>query len=224
MSKKKILLTLLMFTMLFCGCSKISSKPASSVVRIAELLQKKEFGEAYSLYTNLTSIELDDLVKYIEKYPEKFPPIFYMILADHIYKTDKDKAVLWYYIGKLRAYEDVMMCNDETSRSQLAGYPLLAKDTINYMSSKVTDVNFSIDILQKSLDWDESHPKRTSPIWACYHGIEAFDHKPTLKQKSEFPKIKKEIRSQVETAINNRKNPEFVKQLKQYSKEYSVKN
>lgn len=179
---------------------------------------------AMNIYKSLSDREMAAFVRYLEEKPETLPPFFYIAVADYIYKKDKDKASLWYYIGKLRVYEDVMMCKDETARGQLAMYPMLAENTIRHMADKMTDTDYTIKIFQASLDWDEVHPQRVSPIWACYHGATAFMHQPELLPDSEFERIKKEVRGQVELAIKNRKNKEFVKKLEEFSKEYNEAN
>ncbi len=178
------------------------------IINMAKYSQSGNNTKALGIYKTLSNSEKDELVKYLEKYPEKFPPIFYILVADYIYATDKDKAVLWFYIGKIRSYQDVFMCKDKTSRGQLVFYPQMAPKTLQYMSQKSSDTKYTTNILQQSLDWDDAHPNRISPIWACYHGIEAYTKKPELVPKEEYPKIKKQIREQIETTIKSHKDSE----------------
>ena len=189
------------------------SKPA----QMANYYATGQNDAAMDIYKNLTDTEKEEFVKYLEKYPEKFPPLFFIITADYVFQTDKDKAIFFYYLGKLRAVEDVYLCEDKTARGQINMYSMLAPKTLQYYATddKMYDPQYSIDILQKTLDWDDAHPKRLNPIWACYHGIESFSHKPNLVEESEFPKIRNEVRAEVQTAIEKRKDKNFVNQLKQ---------
>ena len=132
-------------------------------------------------------------------------------LADYVFKTDKDKAVFFFYFGKLRATEDVLMCKDETARAQLSVYPLMAQDTLNYMSTKYNDINYLPAVLQKTIDWDNANPERVSPIWSCYHGLDAFSQEPVLLDADKFPKIQKKVQKIVKNSIK-----EFKKEYKKH--------
>lgn len=42
-----------------------------------------------------------------------------------------------------------MMCKNSSALEQLTKYPILAKDTLAYVNSKIEDADYSIGIMQK---------------------------------------------------------------------------
>ena len=163
----------------------IPSKYSKRIANLVYLTNSGVAADAMKVFDSLNNDELDELVDFLDKYPEKLPPFFYMSIADHIYKTDKDKAVEWYYIGALRALEDAFACKDTTARSQIGIYPMLYK----------------YRIIKKAVNWDIAHSKRYDPIWACYHGIEAFEKQPQVVSYSERKKIISYVRSRLLSRI-----------------------
>ena len=62
-------------------------------------------------YENMSANEIDDVIDYIEKNPEKVLPMNYMLISDYIYRLKKDegKAIQYYYRGLIRVQEDIKM-------------------------------------------------------------------------------------------------------------------
>ena len=178
---------------------------SKNVKELVKDCENNNAAEAMGLYYNsFSDKDKDDLVRLINNNSEKIPPLFIILSAEHIYKTDKDKAVLYYYIGKLRTKEDVYMCEDKTSRQQMFIYPNLARNTVIYSDLRISknhDKKFLADVLQKALDWDISHPKRYNAIWACYHGVTALYSEPKLVNADLQKKIIEDERKSVKEAI-----------------------
>ncbi len=175
------------------------------VQHLVDFAAKNEGSETATMFAQLSNKEKDELAKYVEFHSEKVPPVYFIIMADHVYKSNKDKAALWYYIGKFRAYQDTMMCQDKTSQSQLEVYPMLAPKTLKYVATKVNDKKYLADLMQKALDWDIGHPNRVNPVWACYHGISAFTKAPKLIPNTEYEKIQNQVRDEIRASIKKYK-------------------
>ncbi|MEE3350124.1 MAG: hypothetical protein VZR09_08810 [Candidatus Gastranaerophilaceae bacterium] len=185
--------------------SKTSTKLSPKVQQLIDFSEKNEASEAANLLAQLSTKEKDELAKYIEFNSEKVPPVYFIIMADYIYKSNKDKAALWYYIGKFRSYQDTLMCKDKTTQSQLEVYPMLAPKTLKYVATKVNDKKYIANLMQKALDWDIAHPNRVNPVWACYHGISAFVSKPELLPQKEYTNIQNKVRNEIKESINKYK-------------------
>lgn len=212
---KKVVVILGLIVVLLLGlvvhASRDLERYSEKVQSIAKYFEVGQNDKAMDVYNSLSDNEKNEFVDFLEEYPDKLPPLFFITTADHVYKTDKDKAVFFYFLGKLRAAEDVVLCKDTTAASQLGVYPMLAQNTLRYVASKIEDGDYSIDFMQKTLDWDDSHPKRFNSKWACYHGIEAFSHDPELIDEKDFNKKRNEVRAQVQEAIDRRRNREQYK-------------
>lgn len=159
---------------------------------------------------NFSSKDWESLVKLIDRESEKIPSLYIMLVSDYVYTKDKDKAVEYFYIGRLRAKEDVFMCKDTTARQQIYIYPKAAPNTLTYAEQRIfvqNDKEYLANVLQKALKWDKSHPKRYDPTWACYHGINTFikPGKPELVSKEEREKIIQTERQYVENTIRDLK-------------------
>lgn len=194
MKLKKIFTLCLLFLIIFFvpTCNSNSIKYSSKIINMAKNMSNGNTDAVMDTYKSLSNSEMDEFVAYLEEYPEKFPPFFYILSADHIYKKDKDKALLWYFIGTIRSTEDVWMCKDITARSQIHLYPMFAQNTLEYLQTKS---NISPTI-QEALDWDKTHKKRLNPVWACYHGMKAFYQEPELVAKWRWAKIRYDVRKQ----------------------------
>lgn len=193
MKLKRLLQSCLLVLIILLGsvCNSDTIKYSSKITNMAEEMAKINADYVMDTYYSLSDSEMDEFVAYLEEYPENFPPFFYILTADHIYKKDKDKALLWYFIGTIRSYEDVCMCKDITARSQIQVYPMIAAKTTEYLQTKGEAIP---DIVQTALDWDKTHKDRFDPTWACYHGMNAFYQKPELVSKWKRPKIKYDVR------------------------------
>lgn len=204
--KKIYLITALCLVFSCTGCA-INAENALSpnVKEFVNLETEGERAKALQIYKSFTDAEKAEFAKYLEKNDEKFPPFYFVAMADFVFKSDKNKAVLWYNIGKIRSIQDVRMCKDTSARGQTAMYALIAPDTTTYMqqTQKSGDRKFMINTLKEVLEWDKAHSKRVNPIWSCYHGAQAFykPGPPELLPENEFPKIQKEVQSGVEELI-----------------------
>ena len=146
--------------------------------------------------TQMSDAEKEKLYKYTLANPGKTIPITYIALADYISKTNKDDGLFWYFVGRIRSYEDVSMCTDESATQQIAYYPMLAEKTMEYFGS-LSKSNAS-KLMEKAVNWDIAHPDRVNPKWACYHGMQVFvTGDVTIKAMSEYPKIQKEYRDYI---------------------------
>ena len=199
-------LSLLAGTGVFVSTQVKAASLSPKVQQLIDFSEKNEASEAANLLAQLLTKEKDELANYIEFNSDKVPPVYFIIMADHIYKSDKDKAALWYYIGKFRSYQDTLMCKDKTTQSQLEVYPMLAPKTLKYVATKVNDKAYIANLMQKALDWDIAHPQRVNPIWACYHGISAFMNKPELLPESEYTVIQTKVRNEIKESINKYRN------------------
>ncbi len=208
---KSKFIILLLAVLLVTGSTYFVSSQAKAaalspkVQQLVDFSQKNEASEAANLLAQLSSKEKDELANYIEFNSEKISPVYFIIMADYIYKSNKDKAALWYYIGKFRSYQDTLMCKDKTSQSQLEVYPMLAPKTLKYVATKVNDKKYIANLMQKALDWDIAHPQRVNPIWACYHGISAFMSKPELLPEKEYTVVQNKVRAEIKESINKYK-------------------
>lgn len=199
-------LSLLAGTGVFISTQVKAASLSPKVQQLIDFSEKNEASESANLLAQLSTREKDELANYIEFNSDKVPPVYFIIMADHIYKSDKDKAALWYYIGKFRSYQDTLMCKDKTTQSQLEVYPMLAPKTLKYVATKVNDKAYIANLMQKALDWDIAHPQRVNPIWACYHGISAFMNKPELLPESEYTVIQTKVRNEIKESINKYRN------------------
>jgi hypothetical protein len=145
--------------------------------------EKDDLLKSIESLNRLSPKELEEFTQYIEYHSQEVPPVYFILMADYIYNTNKDKAALWYYIGKLRSYQDVMMCADTTAQSQVKLYPAFAPKTLKYLSKKESNKKYIINLFQNTLDWDSKHPQRVEPVWACRLGISAKTTTPQIDPK-----------------------------------------
>ena len=144
---------------------------SKNICSMLQYSKENQTAKAIDLYKQLSESEKNEFVALLERQPGIVPPFYFIDLADYVYKTDKDKAVFFFYFGKLRATEDVLMCKD----------------------------------------WDNANPERVSPIWSCYHGLDAFSQEPVLLDADKFPKIQKKVQKIVKNSIK-----EFKKEYKKH--------
>ena len=202
-----VITIILIIVVLLCAKNFGGNSYSNGVKQLLTLIENNEGGRATELVmTSFTDEDFKSLVKLIDNENEKIPPLYIMLVSDYIYKNDKDKAIKYFYIGRLRAKEDVFMCADTTARQQIYIYAQAAPKTLDYASQRIFEKNdkeFLAEVLQNALDWDKSHPKRFDPTWACYHGISAFTKsgKPELVSEQEREEIIRNQRKNVEDTI-----------------------
>lgn len=194
MKIKKVFVTLftifgLMFGLMCSSKPQTEIKLSQNVQKMIKYAKKSETHKAINLFKSFDNNEAEQFVKYLENNPGELPPIYFILISDKVYGTDKDKAVFFYNFGKIRASEDVSMCKDTSARQQLGLYGMMAPKTITYMQSKATDEDYLNNLFYKVIDWDNKYTNRVSPIWACYHGVSSFYQEPELLPDEEFPKI-----------------------------------
>ena len=214
MKKLLNLLLLFNFIFLFSGCI-FQEKLSPNVQTMIKFAKENNAEKATQFFKNFTNNEYKEFENYLDKHPSDLAPIYFIFMADKVFEHDKEKAIFYFYFGKLRATEDVLMCKDESARGQLAIYPMLAEKTLSYLSN-LHDVQFDINMMQKTLDWDDKYTNRISPTWACYHGIQIFiDNKqPEILPAEDFQKQREFVREIVKKSIEARKNnPNFYSDL-----------
>lgn len=191
--KKLFILLISLLSLTAIGCS---TKPDIILTKNAKLtvdsLQNGDTEKSFYLLDLLTQKERYQVIEWMQNNPEKIAPFYYMYFADDIFANNKDEAVFWYFIGRIRATEDVQMCQDKTASAQIGVYPLLAPKTLQYMSKK--NDKYHLQTIKKAIIWDEKHTRRVSPIWSCYHGLESFSQKPRLQPIDNYEKIQKQTR------------------------------
>ena len=149
---------------------------------------------------NLPDSEKEKLWAYVQENHDKVPAVIYMALADYIYKKNKDDALFWYMVGRIRTTQDIMMCNDESNQQQMSYYPFMAQDTMQYFAKKGKRAK---SIIKRAVEWDKNHPDRINPEWACYHGMEIFMHGVvSTKPMEEYEKVKEDYRQYVLKSLN----------------------
>lgn len=194
-----VTLSLLTAGAVYTGVNASASTP--KIQQLVEYINTNQHSMAENLLKDFTNKDKDDFVEYIKANNATLPPLYYIKMADHILKTDKDQAAMWFYIGKVRAYEDVMMCKDKTSQAQLDIYPLFAPKTVKYIYSRNKDKSYMANLLQRVLDWDVNHPNRINPIWACYQGMSAYTKTPELKTDVQRSKVIDNVRDELKESI-----------------------
>ena len=214
MKKSSILFLLFGFIFLFCGCIS-QEKLSPNVETMIKFSKEGKADKSIQFFKNFTDKEYNEFEKYLDLHPGDLPPIYFIYMADKVFEHNKEKAIFYFSFGKLRAMEDVLMCKDKSAQGQLGIYPLLAEKTTIYHST-LNDIKLDIDIMQKTLDWDDRYTERVSPIWACYHGGQIFvdNNPPELLPPEDFNKQRELVRIIIKKSIEARKNnPNFYKDI-----------
>lgn len=202
---KIIVIAFFILTVGFAVFSEAVSKEKSSpkVKKMIKYAKNLDTSKAINLYKSFDNSEKKEFYQYLENNPGSLPPIYFVLISDSVYETDKDKAVFFYNFGKVRAKEDVYMCKDTSARQQLMIYAMMAPKTVKYMQLKSSDIDYINNISYKIIDWDNKYNNRISPVWACYHGISSFSGKPELLPNKEFTKIQKDTHNELKNMAKN---------------------
>ncbi|MBR3604843.1 MAG: hypothetical protein IKL52_02305 [Candidatus Gastranaerophilales bacterium] len=190
MKVKHLLLILIILLIPLCHFAKkihteqVLNDKAKSLVQIIKNKDSEKINEVAS---TLNAQEIESVMNWMDMHSGDFVPLYYIAMADYIFEIDKEKAVFWYFIGRLRSTQDVFMCADESARAQIGIYPMFAQKTLQYASG---DLNKLRCVLARAMLWDSIHFKRQSPKWSCYHGIDAMLVEPELVSKKEQIKRK----------------------------------
>jgi hypothetical protein len=206
---KKILLISILFSFLILNSVFAAGKLSGNVKKAVKYMQENNAVQTLQLAKGFDSYEKKEFINWIQNNPEKTIPVFYMFMADEIYKTNKDEAVFWFSVGKLRSAEDVRMCKDTTNTAQIAIFSMTAPNTVQYQNQK--GYKYILEKLEEAIKYDDAHPQRLNPVWACYHGLSAFSGKIEVLPSYEFEKIKKDTQ---ETFVNSVKKRIEVEQQK----------
>ena len=186
------------FVMKEAFCSDYIVEKQGNIVNYVSKQDPVRYAE--NIVLNKTDKEKKELLNYVMNNPEKVLPITYMALADYIYENDnKKEALFWYYVGSLRSYEDLNVCTEKSAWAQVGYYPMLAPKTAEYSGTLSDDERNQLT--EKALKWDEAHPDRVNPKWACYHGF--YDGDVTTKPIAEYLKLQKEFREKVRSSFKN---------------------
>lgn len=195
MQKKVIIIFLVLFVFLIAQSLTIANSEVMVEKKgnVTNYYAKQDPIRYAQAILQMKDEEKEKLYQYAKTHPEKIKPITYIALADYIFKTNKDDALFWYFVGRIRSTEDVMMCTDESNYQQIGYYPMLAEETMTYFSKK--EKSESVQLMKKAIEWDEMHTKRVNPKWACYHGMQIFIMGDvTTKPMNEYKKIQKDLR------------------------------
>lgn len=149
---------------------------------VAIIKDKDKASEFRETASKLNNNELKSVVDWMDMHSGDFVPLYYIAIADYVLEIDKDKAVFWYFVGRLRSTQDVFMCADESARAQIGIYPMFAPKTLQYASGDLKKLRAT---LVRAMMWDSVHFKKQSPKWSCYHGINAMFMEPELVSKKE---------------------------------------
>ncbi len=200
---KKSLCLIFVFALLCINTGAVIAKEniklSPKVKQIIKYAKKNNMSQSIELYRTFNKKEVNEFAQYLERNPGKLPPLYFVMTADQVYDTDKDKAVFMYNFGKIRAMEDVRMCKNTSAKHQIMFYGLMAPKTLKYMQSKAADTDYVSALYNKVIEWDNLYTDRVSPAWACYHGIQTFSRRPELLPGSEFAAIKEEIHKSLKT-------------------------
>lgn len=192
---------LLLISLGFLTNTQINAKNLSPNVKsLIKYAKKNEADNAIKIYKSLKNNETESFYQYLEQNPGDLPPIYFIIVADKVFETDKDKAVFFYNFGKVRAREDVLMCKDKSAGQQIMMYGMFAPNTLGYMREKASDFDYVNNLYLNIIEWDKKYSERVNPVWACYHGISAFHQKPELLPKEEFEKIQNDTHNELRNA------------------------
>ena len=101
MNIKRVLTVTLIFLLVFIGLTANAEKEkiSSKVQKMINAGKKLKSDEAIDLYKSFNNDELNEFQQYLEKNPDALPPIYFVMIADKVYETDKDKAVFFYNFG-----------------------------------------------------------------------------------------------------------------------------
>lgn len=153
-------------------------------------------------YQNAPPRKKQEIQNKVKNFAPDVLPVYYVAVADEIFTKDKDLASLLYAIGRYRSMQDVFVCKDRSAAGAVQMEPLLAPNTVKYMSDK--GVKYRAEITQKVLDWDLKNPNRPSPEWICYHGMEVFINNGKITtDKQQFEAKKPEVRIHLEKFVKD---------------------
>jgi hypothetical protein len=105
--------------------------------------------------------------------PERMTPPVFFVAASQMYEAgQKEDAVRWLLIGRVRALNDIFKCKDETVVQAIA--------VLNYQVGANLGTEFRryrtlMAAIDYALAWDQSHPRRYDERWIALYGNDAFE-------------------------------------------------
>ena len=179
------------------------------------------------IFDDMTANEIDDVIAYMEKYPERVLPWYLAQISDYIYrfKKDEQKAVQYYYRGLIRIQEDVKMCKGPYAEYSKILIDREVEDTqvirIKYMMKNPQDI---YNIYINELNWDETNKRYANPYWSCvddeYGKVPLSSYDSVLKQyrtRMRSAEAKKLMIDTMEQSVKENKT-EYEKMIKEYLK------
>ncbi|MBQ7449867.1 hypothetical protein IJS77_00490 [bacterium] len=172
----------------------------------------------YGFLNDLTGSEIDEVLDYIEKNPDKVSPWKYALISDYIYKYKKDerKAVQYYYRGLIRIQEDVKMCKSPYANTfkhlidnELEITPIIR---IKIAMKNPWDI---YNIYMNELKWDEMNKRFSNPYWAC-EIIDDSEKEPISNYQTILNKYRTNMRSMTMWQENIKELSDDIKENKDY--------
>lgn len=126
------------------------------------------------------------------KTPETTLPIYYIYFAEDVYPKDKDTAAFLFMLGYYLSVQDVSLCTDKTAYGAISGLGFIAPYSAAYVS-KLSSEKME-QLKNKVFTTEKTLTKRPDPIWICYHGMDSFTGEVKTLPKSEYDKVRNEVR------------------------------
>ena len=127
------------------------------------------------------------------------PPAFLYELSRRLMSIDKDTAMEWFAIARIRAHYDAFRCADKTSRQGILELPQIASEVARHWESHRQEYG---QAGLKALARPDLFTDQVSPLWICIHGMRAvlagLEKKALTKEQwfvpeGDWPKIKQEL-------------------------------
>lgn len=138
-------------------------------------------------------------------------PPFIFELARRTFAYDKQEAMTYFWLARLRAYYDATRCADVTAGQEIAAWDFAVQDIIRYGQQNPGSVK---PAKLAALEREQSFPFDTSPEWICLHGIKALSAAATgsdrvswVKPMSDWPTLHQSAREQMEKGAQNQAIP-----------------
>lgn len=184
----------------FCSYGNIPTEDPY-IRKIAALQKSGSQAQALSLLRDIPPSEEKAVIAWLEANVGKLEPLYLIQLSNKLAKTPGklQEAAQWFYAGTIRTRMDSMRCSDPTAGTalELLGYhaPNLVKARSNLSERD------ELKAMQWAMAWDKAHPPAYSPIWVCYHGIEAFNKPPSLIPENDWIRLRDTYREKSAQAL-----------------------
>lgn len=176
--------------------------------RAVNYIEQANISESTRAVNDLSEKDKSALLNWVENNFDNISPFYYIFFADEMFKKDKELAVYWFSIGSVRITEDAQMCEDKSAMSRLPLYAMMAPETVSYMMND-KDEKFLMNTLKRAIKWDNEHPNRYNPVWACPVNQEN-NESAKLLPSSEFEKIKVNTHTQMIEQLQQQIDKKFI--------------